>query len=277
MDSGVSSSNRLGEFLRARRDLITPRQAGLPEYGERRVAGLRREEVALLAGVSTDYYTRLEQGRERHPSEQVMDAIAAALRLDAHESRYLFRLARPEPRAAETVSPRTPGRALLRLMDAHLDAPAVLTGPALDILAANRLAETLYSGFARMDNLLRMIFLDPAALDFYVDWDRAARGVVSNFRAGSAAFADDPSVTAVVGELTVRSPAFSAIWVRREARPRTQEHKALRHPQLGEVRLDYQSFAVTDAPGQQLFVYTADPAGPDPDALARLGRLAAVR
>lgn len=176
---------------------------GLPEDGERRVPGLRREEVALLAGVSMDYYTRLEQGRERHPSEQVLDALARALRLDAHAVAYLFRLAQPPPASVHAESPRTVTQALHVFLEEGVAAPATVTGPALDVLAANPLARALYGGFARFDNLVRMVFLDPAAQAFYADWDRAARGVVSNLRAASAPFPDDPQVTAIVGELSV--------------------------------------------------------------------------
>ncbi|WP_116202931.1 helix-turn-helix transcriptional regulator [Amycolatopsis circi] len=272
MDRG----NELGDFLRARRDLVSPGQAGVPDDGTRRsVPGLRREEVALLSGVSADYYTRLEQGRERHPSEQVLDAIARALRLDAHTAAHLFRLAQPPSTTASQVSPQTVAPQLLTLMDHFLHVPATVVGPALDVLAANALSAALYSGFARQDNLLRMVFLDPAAPEFYADWERAARGVVSNFRAASAPFPDDPRIAQVVGELTVRSPAFASFWAHHEVRPRAGEDKHLRHPLLGDLRLRYQGFSVLDAPGQQLFVYTAEPASPSADGLALLGRLAA--
>lgn len=272
MDQG----NELGDFLRARRDLISPGQAGLPDDGTRRnVPGLRREEVALLSGVSADYYTRLEQGRERHPSEQVLDAIARALRLDPHTAAHLFRLAQPASRTASQVSPHTVAPQLLTLMDHFLHVPATVVGPALDVLAANALSAALYRGFARQDNLLRMVFLDPAAPEFYADWEQAARGVVSNFRAASAPFPDNPRIAEVVGELALRSPAFASLWAQHEVRPRAGEDKHLRHPQIGELRLRYQGFSVLDAPGQQLFVYTAEPASPSADGLALLSRLAA--
>ena len=140
------------------------------------------------------------------------------------------------------------------------------------MLAANPLAHALYGGFTRFDNLARMVFLDPAAQAFYADWDSAARGVVSNLRAGSAPFPDDPHVTAIIGELTVRSPAFGTYWARREVRPRTNEHKHLHHHQVGELDLRYQAFNVADAPGQQIFVYTAAPGSPSADALRLLPR-----
>ena len=268
----MAIDNELGEFLRARRSDVTPAAVGLPDAGDRRVPGLRREEVALLTGVGIDYYTRLEQGRERHPSDQVLDALARVLHLDQPAASYLFRLASPAAQATALSSPRTVGPVLLDFLTDTVDAPATLTGPALDVLAANPLARALYAGFARFDNLARMVFLDPVAADFYADWDTAARGVVSNLRAGSAPFRDDPHVTAIVGELTVRSPAFVAHWSRREVQPRTNEHKHLHHHQVGDLDLHYQAFNVADAPGQQIFVYTAQAGSASADALRLLGR-----
>ncbi|KOV61507.1 helix-turn-helix domain-containing protein [Streptomyces sp. MMG1121] len=263
-------NTELGEYLRARRDLISPAQAGLPEDEPRRVAGLRREEVALLAGVSADYYTRLEQGRERHPSEQVLDAIARALQLDEHAATHLFRLAQPAPSAQARVASASVRPELRTLLDHVVAGPACVLGPALDVLAANALAIALYAGFARLDNIVRMVFLDPAAREFYADWDQAARGAVSNLRAAATPFPDDPRVTAVVGELTVRSPAFGDLWARHEVRPRTGETKHLRHPRVGDLHLHYQGFAVSAAPGQHLYVYSADPGSPSAAALSLL-------
>ncbi len=271
--TGVDTGNELGEFLRARRGDVSPAEAGVAGGGDRRVRGLRREEVALLAGVSIDYYTRLEQGRERRPSDQVLDALARVLHLDSHAASYLFRLAQPAPRTARVKSPRVIGAALLDFLTETIDAPATLTGPALDVLAANPLARALYGGFAQFDNLARMVFLDPSAPRFYADWDSAARGIVSNLRAGSAPFPDDPHVKAIVGELTVRSPAFVTFWARREVRPRTNEHKHLHHDHVGDLYLRYQAFNVVHAPGQQVFVYTAKPGSPSADGLRLLHRL----
>ncbi|MEU5534352.1 helix-turn-helix transcriptional regulator [Streptomyces sp. NPDC020362] len=269
----MTRENELGDFLRARRDLVSPREAGLPSHTSRRVKGLRREEVALLAGVSTDYYTRLEQGRERHPSEQVLGAVARALRLDHDAAAHLFQLAQPAPRAAAgpvaTVSPE-----LSRLMNNFLDLPACIVGPALDILAANPSARQLFSDFAGMDNQLRMLFLDPAGRRFYRDWERAARGVVSNLRAQAAPYPDDPRITQVIGELCLRSPAFADLWARYEVRPCTSDDKPLWHSQVGEMYLHYESFTVASAPGQRLLVYSAEPGTPSADALVLLRALA---
>ncbi len=271
--AAMERENELGDYLRARRAAVAPADAGLPDDGPRRVPGLRRDEVALLAGVSTDYYIRLEQGRERHPSEQVLRAIAGALRLDETAAAHLFRLGRSvfgTAAAATTVAPE-----LLRLMDGMREVPAFVVGAAQDVLAANTMAKELYDGFARYDNLLRMIFLDPYAREFYADWDRAARIAVGNLRASSSQFPKDERIERVVGELSVRSPAFTGLWARYEVRPRTHEDKHFRHPRVGEIRLHFESLAVTSAPGQHLSVYSAEPggAGAGADALVLLRRL----
>ena len=268
----MDDTNELGEFLRARRNEVTPAAAGIPVGGDRRVPGLRREEVALLAGLSTDYYTRLEQGRELHPSEQVVNAVSRALLLERHAAEYLYRLIQPAPRAESTPAFEASDQ-LVRLLEFGIQTPATVLGPALDVLAANSLARALYGDFARFDNVLRMIFLDPVARDFYADWDHAARGAVSNLRALSAPYRDDPRVIAIVGELTVRSPAFVTYWQRREVRPRVNEAKTLQHGRVGQLQLQYQGFAVAAAPGQHLFVYTAEPGSPSADGLALLSQL----
>ncbi|MEY9930727.1 transcriptional regulator with XRE-family HTH domain [Catenulispora sp. GP43] len=268
----MENNNDLGDYLRARRAVITPRDVGLVDDGARRVPGLRRDEVALLAGVSTDYYIRLEQGRERNPSDQVLRAIAAALRLDGPAAGHLFRLGLPvfaTASAAPSVAPE-----LARLMDGMRDTPAFVVGAAQDVLAANAMARELYRGFARYDNLLRMIFLDPYAREFYVDWDKAAHTAVGNLRASSSQFPEDERIERIVGELSVRSPAFASLWARYEVRPRTQEDKHFRHAGVGEVRLHFEALAVTSAPGQHLSVYSAEPGSASADALVLLRQLA---
>lgn len=267
----MQGNNDLGDYLRARRAVITPRDVGLLDGGDRRVPGLRRDEVALLAGVSMDYYIRLEQGRERNPSEQVLRAIAAALRLDGPAADHLFRLGLPVFATGSAVP--TVAQELVRLMDGMRDVPAFVVGAAQDVLAANAMARELYRGFARYDNLLRMIFLDPYAREFYIDWDKAAHTAVGNLRASSSQFPEDERIERIVGELSVRSPAFAGLWARYEVRPRTQEDKLFRHPGVGEVRLHFEALAVISAPGQHLSVYTAQP-GTAADALVRLRRLA---
>ncbi|MFE3525267.1 helix-turn-helix transcriptional regulator [Streptomyces sp. NPDC059161] len=267
----MESENELGDYLRARRAAVAPADVGLPDDGPRRVPGLRRDEVALLAGMSTDYYIRLEQGRERHPSEQVLRAIAGTLRLDDAATAHLFRLGLSV--VGTVAATRTVAPELLRLMDSMRDAPAFVVGAAQDVLAANAMARELYRGFARYDNLLRMIFLDPFAREFYADWDHAARIAVGNLRASSSQFPQDERIERVVGELSVRSPAFTGLWARYEVRPRTHEDKHFRHPRVGEIRLHFEALAVTSAPGQHLSVYSAQPGSASADALVLLGRL----
>lgn len=189
----MSDSTALGEFLRARREALGPQDVGLPGHGRRRVPGLRREEVALLAGVSPDYYMRSEQGRETSPSPQVVDAIATALRLDDAAHDHLRRLPRAAharrgfPADHDRVSP-----ALRRLLDSWPDTPAFVLGPALDVLAHNALAAALHSGFQRFDNLARMVFLDPAGRAFHRDRERAARSCVAELRAAYGCDPDSP-------------------------------------------------------------------------------------
>ncbi|WP_405755614.1 helix-turn-helix transcriptional regulator [Streptomyces sp. NBC_01411] len=267
----MESVNELVDYLRALRAAVTPADVGLPDYGARRVPGLRRDEVALLAGVSTDYYIRLEQGRERHPSEQVLRAIAGAVRLDAAAADHLFRLGLSVFGTAAAV--RTVAPELLRLMDGMREVPAFVVGAAQDVLAANAMARELYSGFACYDNLLHMIFLDPYAREFYADWDHAARIAVGNLRAAASQFPQDERIEQAVGGLSVRSPAFAGLWARYEVRPRTHEDKHFRHPRVGELRLHFEALAVTSAPGQHLSVYSADPGSASADSLVLLGRL----
>jgi len=270
----VNRDNALGEFLGARRALVSPAAVGLPADDGRRVPGLRREEVALLAGVSTDYYIRLEQGRERHPSQQVLEALARALRLDEDAARHLFRIGLPTPGTTEPIITEV-AAPLRQLLDQMHGVPAFVVGPGQDILAANALAEALYRGFARFDNLLRMIFLDPHAREFYADWDHAARVSVRNLRATTTT--PDPRTEQVIGALTVRSPAFASLWARYEVGPRVQDDKHFHHPDVGEIRLHFEKFTIASAPGQHLSVYTAEPGSPAADSLTLLARLAAER
>ncbi|GHF22688.1 transcriptional regulator [Streptomyces fumanus] len=260
----------MGEFLRARREALKPRDVGLPEHGRRRVPGLRREEVALLAGVSSDYYIRLEQGRENSPSPQVLDAVAQALRLDAEATGHLHRLrlaAHRRPGAAEhgEVSGQ-----LLRLMESWEHTPAFVLGPALDVLAGNALATALHDGFEAFDNLARMVFADPAGRDFYQEWDRTAHSCVAELR---AAYGHDPGsarIAEVVAELSAASEEFAALWSLHEVEVKSQDGKHLRHPRVGDLHIAFAAFTVNGAPHQQLIVYQAEPAGATAAALASL-------
>ncbi|SEB30474.1 helix-turn-helix transcriptional regulator [Streptomyces melanosporofaciens] len=263
----MSDTTPLGAFLRARREALTPQDVGLPAGGRRRVPGLRREEVALLAGVSADYYMRIEQGRENSPSPQVIDAVAQALRLDDEATDHLRRLTlgRRERRGSgqADVSPQ-----LLQLMDSWPHAPAFLLGPALDVLAGNALATALHSGFERFDNLARMVFADPAGRDFYRDWDRAAQSCVAELRAAYGYDPESPRIAEVVETLSASSGEFAELWARHEVKSKSQEGKNLRHPQVGDLEIQFSAFTVNGAPHQQLVVYQAEPASPTADAFA---------
>lgn len=268
----MKGTSELGSFLRARRAAVAPTQAGLPTDEDRRVPGLRRDEVALLAGVSSDYYTRLEQGRERHPSHQVLGAISRALQLDPHLFGHLLHLAAPTSVVPASPSQSEVSDELHMLLAKFHDTAAMVVSPALDILAANSVFDALYSGFDSTDNIAQMVFLDPAAHDFYEDWDLAANTCVQNLRAVSAPFPDDPRVAHIVGTLAVRSPAFAQLWARYELRPRVNQTKNFNHPDIGLVTLKFQAFA-TAAPGQHLWTYMAVPGTPSDAKMALLAAM----
>ncbi|MFG2985742.1 helix-turn-helix transcriptional regulator [Streptomyces sp. NPDC048258] len=269
--------NQLGEFLRARRAGLRPQDVGMPGHGVRRVTGLRREEVAVLAGVNADYYTRLEQGRERHPSAQVLDALGRALRLDPDAYAHLHQLAGTAP--AVPLTPTAPdqiGPALRRLLDGYPGAPAFVINRALDVLAANALAEALYSPFDPADNLARMVFLDPAGRRFHTRWVHTARAVVGHLRQAAGLDPDNPRLRSLVRDLTEHSADFTRLWNTHAVRGKTSDVKHCLHPDVGPLTLTYQAFDVREAPGQQLVVYQAEPATPSAQALTLLGTLHAT-
>lgn len=228
----------------------------------------------MLAGVSTDYYRRLEQGRERNPSVQVLEAIAGALHLDVHEARHLYEIGQPEVEAIVEQSPTSVSRGLRVLLDHSLGTPASVVGPALDVLATNKMARALYSPFLRMDNIARMVFLDPAAKEFYADWEKVARSAVGNLRAASTTYPSEERIGRVVGDLSIASTTFAKLWAEHLVRPRVEETKVFRHPVVGELRLHFEALWVSAAPGQRVYVYSADPRSSSADALALLGRSA---
>ncbi|MGW7088912.1 helix-turn-helix transcriptional regulator [Streptomyces sp. NPDC054871] len=270
--------NHLGDFLRARRAVLRPQDVGMASYGPRRVAGLRREEVAVLAGVNADYYTRLEQGRERNPSPQVIDALSRALHLDTEARAHLYRLAgatlndRPFAHATEQVSP-----ALRQLMDGYPNTPAFVMNRTLDLLAANAMADALYAPFDPADNLARMTFLDPAGRTFYVDWDRAAQATVANLREATGFDPDNPRLRELVRTLTEDDADFNRLWNAHTVRGKTQDAKQFLHPDVGRLTLTYQAFDVRDAPGQQLVIYHAEPGSPSAQSLSLLGSIHATQ
>ncbi|MEU9991068.1 helix-turn-helix transcriptional regulator [Streptomyces sp. NPDC048045] len=270
------TDNHLGEFLRARRAGLQPQDVGIASHGVRKVSGLRREEVAVLAGMNADYYTRLEQGRERHPSAQVLDALGRALRLDPDALAHLHQLAGTAPGTRSTHTTDQVSAALRRLMDAHADAPAYVINPALDILAANHLAQALHSPFQAADNLARMTFLDPVGRQFYTRWNWTAQAVVGHLRQAAGLDPNAPRLLELVRSLTEHSADFTRLWNTHAVRGKTQDAKHFRHPDVGPVTLTYQAFDVRDAPGQQLVVYQAEPGSPSAQALALLGSIHAT-
>jgi transcriptional regulator with XRE-family HTH domain len=268
--------SELGEYLVTRRGRVTPSDVGLPSAGPRRVPGLRREEVALLAGMSADYYVRLEQGRERNPSAQVLEALAAALRLDDDERRHLIDLGgitrRPRP---ATVTDRVDPN-LLQLMGSWPDNPALVYNRAYDVLASNEIADALFDNWSFSRNLMRIVFADPQARSFYADWAQVARNSAAGFRVGHGQAPDDPRIRQVLTELLAESPEFRRLWARHDARGKALDRKRFHHPEVGPLTLTMQTFDVRSSPGQELVVYHAEPGSPSAQALRLLGTLAAT-
>ncbi|MDK9501217.1 helix-turn-helix transcriptional regulator [Streptomyces katrae] len=262
--------NQLGEFLRARRAALSPEDAALPSHGRRRVSGLRREEVAFLARMSADYYTRLEQGRERRPSPQLLDALARALRLDPDARTHLHRLAgttRPGPPAP--VDRRQISPFLRRMLDGFTTAPAFVINGTLDVLAANALADALYAPFTPADNLARMVFLDPAAQPFHTRWADTAEAVAAHLRHTAGLAPDSAPLRHLVRDLTTRSAYFARLWTTHTVRGKSSATKHFHHPEAGPLTFAHQAFDVCAAPGLQLVVY--QPA-PDPATSASTAR-----
>jgi transcriptional regulator with XRE-family HTH domain len=271
----VDNRNEIREFLASRRARITPQQAGLPAYGgNRRVPGLRREEVALLAGVSVDYYTRLERGNLNGASESVLDALARALQLDEAERAHLFDLAR----AANTTTwtRRRPAQqrvrpGVQRILDAMTGAPAFVLNGRLDILAANQLGHALYSEMysdpARPANHARFLFLNPRATQFWSDWDRAANDTVALLRAEAGRDPYDRALSDLIGELSTRSEEFRVRWAAHNVRSHRTGVKHIHHPHVGDLTLSFEVMELTADTGQTLLVYTPEPNSPSHDAL----------
>ena len=264
--------NLIGEYLRARRELIRPEDVGLQANGHRRVPGLRRDELAMLAGISTEYYTRLEQGRDRRPSTQVLDAVARALGLDEDATAHLHALGAPEAPRRRRPERIRPG--LQPLLDAWHHTPAYVQGPFQDVLAANRLAVALSPIFTPGSNILRSVLLDPAVQEFTPGWEARVGSLVAALRLMVGPDVDDPRLTELVGELSVKSDLFRRLWSRHDAKPHPgggRHH--LRHPLVGDLDLYYEKFAVAGADGQLLVVYRAIPGSPSADALTLLASL----
>ncbi len=267
--------NRLGEFLRARRGLIGPETVGIPALGTRRVRGLRREEVALLAGISAEYYLRLEQGRDRHPSDQVLHSIARVLQLEEEATAHLIALARAEERPRRPRRPRPESvPASTSALVPQLPFPAFVEGRYLDVLAANRLATALSPRLVAGRNRLRDVFLDPAEQALFPDWEAASATLIAGFRRSVGADADDARVVELVGELSVASPAFARLWSRHDVRERRGATFTFQHPEVGELAVHREKLLVTGTDGIVLVLYhPADTAAAE--KLALLSVLAA--
>jgi transcriptional regulator with XRE-family HTH domain len=267
----VTVPNTLGEYLRARRELVDPRTVGLRVAGVRRTPGLRREEVATLAGISADYYLRLEQGRDRHPSAQVLEALARVFGLDPTATEYLLSLtaARPaKPRRARPRPETVPAGIRQLLLAVNL--PAFVESRRFDVLAANSLATALAPSIRVGENRLRSLFLDPAERDLYPDWARAVVSLVASFRASVGTDTDDPRVAQLVGELSLASEHFGRIWARHDVRALAGAPVLMRHPGLGELALSREKLPIGDSGGQLLVLYHAAPGTPSAAALACL-------
>lgn len=283
----MTSSNRadVRDFLITRRAKITPRQAGLTIYGgNRRVPGLRREEVAMLAGVSADYYTRLEKGNLSGVSEAVLEAIAGALQLDEAERLHLFDLARTAStspaRAARRPRPQQVRPGIQLILDGMTGTPAFVRNGRLDILAVNALGRVLYSPVfanpARPANLARFRFLDPAARDFYPDFDDSAHTTVALLRTEAGRDPYNKALTDLIGELSTRSEEFRTLWAAHNVRLHRTGLKHFRHPAIGTLDLMFEAMALEADGGLTLTAYTAEPGTPSHDGLALLASWAAT-
>jgi transcriptional regulator with XRE-family HTH domain len=273
------------EFLASRRGRISPEQAGVePIGGRRRVPGLRREEVARLAGVSVDYYTRLERGNLEGVSDSVLDAISRALALDSAERDHLYDLARAAAPTARRVRPAvvaaTVRPELQYLLDAITGAPAFITNNRMDMLAANALGFALYSemyrGPQRPANHSRFIFLDPRAQDFYPDWERAANVNVAILRRDAGRSPHDRQLAELVGELSMRSEEFRTRWAAHDVRRHYAGRKQFRHPVVGLLELTFQAIELDQDPGHSITVYPAVPGSPSDEGLRLLASWAAT-
>ena len=264
------STNPLGAFLRARRELVTPEQVGLVDTGVRRVPGLRREEVAMLAGISADYYLRLERGRDRHPSVQVLESIAGVLQLDDEHVAHLLTLVAEVPRRRRRRARRqTPPPGALKLLDS-LAQPAFIEDRYFDILAVNRLATALSPGTVAGGNQLRDLFLDAATQALYPEWEQVTECFVANLRQAVGTDVDDPRFIELTGELSLASARFRRLWARHEVRGQHGSPLRFDHPQLGTMTLNRERLAISGTDDLMLVVLHPDAGSGDAEKLALL-------
>ena len=272
--------NGLGDFLRARRARLRPGDVGLPRGpGTRRTSGLRREEIAALAGLSIDYYIRLEQGKESNPSGPILNGLARAVRLNEEEHEHLYALAnRAAGRTARAVSraSRVVRPGVCQLLKTVRPCPAYVLTRTSDLLAANPEALTLFAGLAdwprERRNTIRYTFFHPVARELFADWDHSAETTAAHLRSLAADTPDDPDVSALIAELLDGSPEFARLWQRHDVRQRRGEAKQFRHPQVGELTLTNEALYLAD--GQRISVYQAEPGRRHQDALTLLSMIA---
>ncbi|MCL9663868.1 MULTISPECIES: helix-turn-helix transcriptional regulator [Curtobacterium] len=292
---GIDVRNEIRDFLSSRRARLTPDEVGMPSFGGgvRRVPGLRRHEVAMLAGVSVDYYTRLERGSLKGVSDSVLEGLAGALQLDEDERVHLFDLARLANAGVKVMHRNVPTRVrpgVQRLLDAITGAPAWVRNERGDVVATNELGRALYApmfaGPGRPVNTARFTFLDPAARDFFPDWAATAREAVAVLRAAAVANPCEPGLVTLVGELSTRSEEFRGWWAAHDVRVHRRGGKRIAHPIVGELQLDFEALELVADPGLTMFTYSAEPGSESERSLALLGtwaaterseRLAAVR
>lgn len=265
----MDGPNAFGDYLKARRRLVTPEQAGMVRGSRRRVVGLRREEVALLASISPEYYLRLERGRDHNPSDQVLSALATVLRLDDEATAYLHRLARAVPGDTLRTEVEDVPDGVEQVLE-ELPLPTFVQGRWMDVLAANRLAQALSPHYRKGVNVLRAVFLDSDDRVLHQDWDRATAEAVSGLRASAGADLDHPRLVALVTELSLASDRFRELWERQDVRQKVGGVSRLLHPVVGALELRHEKFLVTGREGQILVMYHAEPGSPSHAALQRL-------
>jgi transcriptional regulator with XRE-family HTH domain len=268
----METSRGLAGFLRARRELLKPGDVGLPDSERRRVEGLRREEVAMLAGISTEYYLRLEQGRDHQPSDQVLDGLARALQLDEDAASYLREVARPAPRRRRRSVPERFDPAVQILIDSWPLTPSFVVNRNMTILASNRLAQALSRFFTPGENILRATFLEPEIRMLYRDWDRFAARIVPFLRAVLGAEPPDRELVELIGELCFTSTRFAALWARHDVKHRSIGPTAFDHPQVGPLDLHYTILHLPDQ-HQMIVTYHADPGSTSQESLRLLASL----
>lgn len=265
----------LSEFLRTRRARLKPEDVGLPDFGRhRRVPGLRREELAQLAGVSVAYYTRLEQGNGRNVSTEVLGSIARALRLTDAEHAHLTHLAKPKQHKKKPAARTEQVRGSIRQLLDSVDVPAYVSGRRSDILAWNRMAAAVFGDWSELPvqerNWARLVFLRPEYRELFVPWEQKATDVVSYLRMDAGCHPDDPRLSALVGELSVKSEEFRRLWATHDVKEKNFGVKQLRHPLVGELTLNFESFPLSDGTEQALITYHAEPGSPSAEALRLL-------